>query len=87
MPILLAVVALAAPRFVIALLWFFTGWFTGVFQSVLWPILGFFFLPLTTLWYSAVQNWYGGQWQTWHIVVLVVAVLLDLGSGRGAARR
>lgn len=36
--------------------------------TLLWPILGFYFLPTTLLWYSAVQHWLGGQWSFWPIV-------------------
>ena len=57
MPCLAVLFALAVPRLLILILWFFTNWFRGMFHNLLWPILGFFFLPTTTLWYSAVQNW------------------------------
>jgi len=87
MPFLLAIVGLMAPRFLIALLWLLSNWFTGVFATRLWPILGFLIMPFTMLWFSVVHNWYGGTWQTWHIVVLVIAVLCDLGSGRGASKQ
>ena len=40
MPCLLAMLALAMPRVVILLLWFLTGWFRGVFDTLLWPIVG-----------------------------------------------
>ena len=80
MPCALALVALLFPRVLILILWFFTEWFTGVFSSVLWPVLGFFFLPLTMLWYSVVINYYEGQWTMFTIIVMVVAVLIDLGS-------
>ena len=60
MPCLMTLMALAAPRLVVALLWFFTHWFRGVFDNLLWPIIGFVFLPTTLLWYSAVHNWFGG---------------------------
>jgi hypothetical protein len=78
MPCLLALLALAAPRLVVALLFVFTEWFRGVFQNQLWLILGFIFLPTTVLWYSAVQHWFGGLWTLWPIVGLVVALLIDL---------
>ena len=45
-----------APRILILALWFFSTWFGGVFDSLLWPILGFIFAPTTLLWYSAVQH-------------------------------
>ena len=80
MPCALALIALLSPRVLILILWFFTEWFTGVFTSILWPVLGFFFLPITTLWYSVVINYYSGQWTTVNIILMVVAVLIDMGS-------
>lgn len=78
MPLLAFIVALFIPRITIAILWFFTTWFEGVFNGLLIPILGFLFVPYTLLWYSVVVNVYGGQWGTWQTVVLVIAVLLDV---------
>lgn len=86
MPVLLALIALFIPRVVVAILWFFTGWFHGLFNTLLWPILGFIFLPTTLLWYSVVQHWFGGQWTLWPIVGLVFALILDLGATRGRGR-
>ena len=82
MPCLLAAVAIAMPRLAIVLLFFFSGWFDGVFRSALWPALGFFFLPTTLLWYSAVQNWFGGEWTFWPIVGVVLAVAIDTAPAR-----
>ncbi len=87
MPCLFAVFALVTPRLVIALLWFFTNWFNGVFNTILWPILGFIFLPTTLLWYSAVQHWFGGQWTLWPIVGLVVALVIDVSPARARRNR
>jgi hypothetical protein len=78
MPCLIALLALAMPRVVIGVLWFTTGWFRGLFDTVLWPILGFVFLPTTLLWYSAVQRWFGGEWTLWPVVGLVLALMIDL---------
>lgn len=86
MPCLLVLLALATPRVVVLLLWFLTGWFTGLFQTLLWPVLGLVFLPTTLLWYSAVQHWYGGQWTLWPVVGLVVALVID-GSPARVRRR
>ena len=62
MPCLFALFALLTPRIVIVLLWFFSSWFHGMFPSILWPVLGFIFLPTTLLWYVAVHHWFGGHW-------------------------
>jgi len=86
MPCLLGLLALAVPRVVILVVWFFTDWFVGVFDSLIIPILGFFFLPTTLLWYSVVVNVYGGTWDTLQIVVAVIAVVIDLSPG-GSRRR
>jgi hypothetical protein len=87
MPCLLAVLALLAPRVVLALVWFFSTWFQGLFPTPLWPVLGFVFLPTTLLWYSAVQHWYGGQWTTGPIIGLVIALLIDVSPASRAGRR
>ncbi len=81
MPCFLVVIALAFPRLVIAGLWFFTSWFAGVFAAPVWPVLGFFILPTTTLWYAAVHHWYGGTWTTAPVAGLVIALLFDGAPG------
>ena len=86
MPCLLAVLALIMPRGLILGLWFFSDWFDGLFDSLLWPILGFIFLPTTLLWYSAVQHWFGGEWGVWPIVGIVVALLIDTSPAHGRRR-
>lgn len=87
MPLLLVFLVLAAPRLVVLLLWFLTGWFNGLFQTLLWPVLGLVFLPTTLLWYSAVQHWCGGQWTLWPVVGLVVALVIDSSPAGGLRRR
>lgn len=89
MPCLVAVLALAAPRLAIAVLYFFTTWFRGMFDNALWPVLGFFFLPTTLLWYTAVQHWFAGQWTLWPVVGLVLALMIDVSpaGGRRARKR
>jgi hypothetical protein len=87
MPCLVAILALATPRLLVALLWFFSRWFDGMFTSVLWPILGFIFLPTTLLWYTAVQHWFQGQWTLWPVVGLVVALVIDISPAGGRRRR
>jgi len=86
MPCLLVLAALIAPRLAVVLLWFLSRWFAGMFPSLLWPILGFIFLPTTLLWYSAVQHWFEGQWTFWPIVGLVIALAIDVSPAGGRRR-
>ncbi len=87
MPLLIVLGALLLPRVTIVLLWLFTNWFNGVFPSILWPILGFLFLPVSMLWYSIVHNWFGGHWDIVPIIGMVIAVLIDLAPTRYRRRR
>lgn len=79
---LLGLLAFFFPRIVVIVLWLFTNWFKGVFPSVLWPILGFVFLPTTLLWYTAVQHWFGGHWTLWPIVGIVIALAIDVSPAK-----
>jgi hypothetical protein len=78
MPCLLAIGGLTLPRVVIAFLWLFTNYIQRAFDSFLWPLLGFIFLPTTTLAWAWASNT-RGEIAGVHAVVVVVAVLLDLG--------
>ena len=84
---LIVLLALFTPRTVVILLWFLSDWFFGVFDSLLWPILGLVFLPTTLLWYSAVENWFAGQWGVVPIVGIVVALLIDTSPAQARRRR
>lgn len=86
MPFVLLLIALFLPRLVIALLWLFSDWFTVVPHWVI-GILGFLLLPYTFLWYTAVEQWFAGEWGPLQIVVLILAVLADLGIPSGSRRR
>ena len=88
MPCLLLVLILAFPRVAIALLWFFTTFFAGVYHGILIPVLGFLFLPLTLLVYTYIVKTYPGPLSTQELVFLFIAVILDLGLvGGGSFRR
>ena len=75
-----------APRLVIVLLVLFSDYLGNAYETLLWPLLGFVFMPLTTLAYAWARNSYGSV-QGFALVVVVLAVLLDLGLVGGAARR
>ncbi|MBP9850453.1 MAG: hypothetical protein KBC47_02065 [Candidatus Peribacteraceae bacterium] len=86
MGIIFLFLGIITPRFTIALLWLMSNWFEGVFDTRLLPIIGFFIFPITLLWYSAVMNWFNGEWDILNLGVLVLALILDLSSS-GSQRR
>lgn len=89
MPLLLGCLALVAPRLVILLVVLFSDYIGNAYATILWPLLGFFFLPLTTLGYAWAWHAGAGSISGFGLVVVVVAVLLDLGllGGSDRARR
>jgi hypothetical protein len=87
MPCLLVILALFVPRVVVLALWFFSDWFLGMFDTILWPVLGLLFLPTSLLWFSVVQNWYGGVWSIVPVIGIVAALLIDISPTGAAPRR
>jgi hypothetical protein len=87
MPCLLAVLVVAFPRVAIVLLYLFTNFFSGVFNTILVPILGFLFLPITLITYTYIHNTHMAVQDVTSLVILFIAVILDLGLVGGAARR
>ncbi|MEY2746713.1 MAG: hypothetical protein RL112_1755 [Planctomycetota bacterium] len=87
MPCLVGCLWLSLPRLVLLLTWLFTDAIGEAYETKIWPFLGFFFLPVTTLAYAFVhtrgQDLDGAGW-----IVMIVAVLVDLGVlGFGRRRR
>jgi len=79
---------LAAPRLAIVLVVIFSDYIGYAYQTTIWPFLGFLFMPLTTLAYAFAINSYGSV-EGPYLIVVVLAVLLDLGllGGSGASAR
>jgi hypothetical protein len=80
---------LATPRVVMVILWIFTDYLGRAYDGIILPLLGFFFLPTTTLTYAIAENETGGL-RGWGLVLVIVGVLFDLGiwgSGRGIFNR
>jgi hypothetical protein len=80
---------LGTPRFVMVLLWIFSDYLSRAYDGIILPLLGFFFLPTTTLTYAVAENEFDGL-QGWGLVLVVVGALFDLGiwgGGRGVFKR
>jgi hypothetical protein len=77
--------ALISPRLALFLTWVFNDRLSVAFDTWLWPMLGFFLLPWTTLvWtyaYAPVRGVSGLGW-----VFVIIALLADLGVIGSAGR-
>jgi len=81
------ILVLAFPRVVLAVLFFFSRYLEHAYHGLLIPLLGFIFLPLTTLTYAWLINSHMPI-EGINVLFLVVAVLIDAGGlGGGAYQR
>ena len=89
MPCLLGCLALLMPRLVLGCLFVFTHYLDGVWQTRYWPVLGFLFMPLTTLAYAFARNTSpGGSVTGWYLALVIAAAVLDVGmTGSASGRR
>ena len=87
MPCLVLIVFLAFPRIALVLLFLFSNYLQRAYHGLLLPLLGFLFLPLTTLAYAWMIN--TRQPITGiNLVILIVTVVIDLGGlSRGEYHR
>ena len=88
MPCLVGLLALFTPRLAIILVVIFSDYIGRAYETTLWPLLGFFFMPMTTLAYAWAVNGHGSVTGL-GLVVVVLAVLLDLGliGSAGTSKR
>ena len=85
MPCCVGCLALAAPRLAIVLVVVFSDFIGHAYHTLLWPLLGFLFMPLTTLAYAWAINTRGSV-EGVPLAVVIVAVLIDLGLIGGSSR-
>ena len=79
MPCLLVIIFLAFPRIALALLFFFSNYLERAYHGLILPLLGFVFLPLTTLAYAWMVNTRQPTAGI-NLLILVVAVVIDVGG-------
>ena len=90
MPCLVGCIAVAFPRLACFLVWFFGGsYFSRAFDGWLVPLLGFIFLPLTTLAFAFGMNTLGdpNEMEPLGWLLVLIALAADLGLLGGGARR
>lgn len=70
------------PR-IILLVFYFIGKFAEVqpWDGALIPVLGFFFMPATTLCYGLCHVYNAGDFSTGWIILMVLSVMFDLAGG------
>ena len=79
MPCLLLLVVVAFPRVVLAVLFLLTHYLDRAYHGFLLPLLGFFFLPVTTIVYAWMVN-NRRPLDNVNLVILVIAIVFDLGG-------
>ncbi len=90
MPCLFGCLAVAFPRVALFLVWLFGGhYLLRAFGSGLWPLLGFLFLPLTTITFAFAVNSLssGGVLPPVGWLLTALALLADLGLLGGGHRQ
>lgn len=86
MPCLVVFLAVLAPRVTSVLLWLFTTYFERAFAGrMILLLVGVIFLPFTTLAYAWVVN-SGNSVEGMWLVLMIVAVILDIGAFEGGRR-
>jgi hypothetical protein len=83
---LLPCLAVLMPRVVMVFIFLLTDWFSQAYQSMIWPLLGFFVMPYTTLAYMAAMINNNHTLDNGWLVLVIIAVIVDLGAHERSAR-
>jgi hypothetical protein len=87
MPCLVLSVIVLFPRVALVLMWVFSTYLERAFHgALLLPVLGFIFLPLTTIVYAWEIN-SGMPTAGVNLLSLLIAIIIDLGGLGGGAHR
>jgi hypothetical protein len=79
MPCLFLILVLAFPRIVLLVMFFISDYLTRAYHNLLVPVIGFIFLPLTTLAYAWMVNSHLPL-EGVNLIILVLAIVIDLGG-------
>lgn len=88
MPCLIAAIASLFPRLTIVLLVIFSDYLGRAYDTTLWPLLGFFFMPYTTLAFAFGINHHGSI-EGLYLALVIFTALVDFGviGGSGSSTR
>jgi hypothetical protein len=79
MPCLILILFVAFPRIALLLIFFLSNYLQRAYHGLLIPLIGFIFLPLTTLAYAWMIN-SGLPIAGLNLVILIICVIVDIGG-------
>jgi phosphoglycerol transferase MdoB-like AlkP superfamily enzyme len=79
MPCLILILFVAFPRIALLLIFFLSNYLQRADHGLLIPLIGFIFLPLTTLAYAWMVN-SGLPIAGLNLVILIICVIVDIGG-------
>lgn len=79
MPCLLLILVLAFPRIVLVVMFLFSNYLARAYHGLILPLLGFIFVPLTTLAYAWMVNTHQPI-EGVNLLILLIAIVIDLGG-------
>ncbi len=79
MPCLIFILILAFPRVALLALFLLSNYLERAYHGLLLPLLGFIFVPLTTLAYAWMTNLHQPL-EGINLIILLVAVIIDVGG-------
>ena len=89
MPCCLVIAVLMFPRIILVCLFLLSNYLERAYHAMIVPLIGFFFLPTTTLAYAWLTNTHRPL-EGVNLLILILAVLIDaggLGGGEYHRRR
>ena len=87
MPCLLVILVVAFPRVIMVLMFLLSDYLQRAYHNLLIPLLGFIFLPLTTIVYAWLVNTHSPV-EGINLIYLILAVVIDVGGlGGGEIHR
>lgn len=87
MACLLLILIVAFPRIALVLMFLFSNYLQRAYHNLILPVIGFIFLPLTTLVYAWMTNAHEPIAGV-NLIILIIAVVIDVGGlGGGSVYR